>query len=297
MALFRRNRQHSARLIVVLLSDIHVGHKLGLLNPATELMDEVGQSYSPGLGDTQRYLWDLYQGHIEAVADLADGCPVIVIHNGDVTQGDRYPSHLSMVLIHDQIIAATWALRPWLEHKRIRLKAMRIVTGTAVHTWEGASEVLVARQLAQMYPKVDIEPTYHALITLTEQKGQSVDAAHHGPFPGSRKWLKGSVAMRYLTDAMMSELLDGQTPPRVYVRSHYHEYLNVGPARVRCKGADVESSLIITPCYTGCDDHVRKVVRSPRKLDHGLVALEFEGGLREIHPMFTEMGIRSREEL
>jgi len=59
----------------------------------------------------------------------------------------------------------------------------------------------------------------------------------------------------------------------------------------------VESELIITPCYTGVDDYARKVTRSLRKLDHGLVCLVFEDGLREVVPLYQELDIRTREEL
>ena len=280
-----------------MLSDTHAGHKLGLLNPETVLIDEHGEAYSPGLNKTQRYLWELYQSHIEQVAQIAGKSPVVLVHNGDITQGTRFPSHLTLPLISDQVMAGAENLAPWYEHKGIRLQAVRIIVGTAAHGWEGAAEVLVSTRLAQRYPKMDTKPLYHAQLAFAKQQGQVVDCAHHGPFPGSRKWLKGSIAIRYLTSAMLDEIVDGVTPPRVYARAHYHEYLHVGPARVRSQGHDVESELIITPCYTGVDDYARKVTRSLRKLDHGLVCLVFEDGLREVVPLYQELDIRTREEL
>ena len=290
-------RRKTERLVVVLVSDTHAGHRLALLNPATILLDEHGVAYSPGLTDTQRYLWELYQSHVDNVAEIAGKSPVVLLHNGDVTQGDRYPAHLTLPLVSDQIIAATENLRPWFEHKGIKLRAARIIAGTGVHTWEGASEVLVAQRLQSEFPDVDCKPLRHAQIALTGQGGQVIDVAHHGPFPGSRKWLHGSNAAWYLRSAMLDELVDGRTPPRVYARAHYHTFQHVGPVRVRRCGVDVESELIISPCYTGADDYVRKVTRSIGKMDHGLVVAVFEGGLREVVPLYQELDIRTRETL
>jgi hypothetical protein len=230
------------------------------------------------------------------VAELAGNDPVLLIHNGDITQGDHFPAHLCLSMVSDQIIAASWMMRPWYEHRRLRLKAVRIIVGTAVHTWEGGAEALVAGRLQHEFPKVDCKALYHASIALTGQGGQVIDIAHHGPFPGGRKWLEGNSASYYLRSAMLDEIADGQEPPRVYARAHYHTWQQV-TVRVRAGGRDVTSDLIITPCYTGADDYVRKVTRSTGKLDHGLVALVFEDGLREIVPLYQELDIRTREEL
>jgi len=290
-------KRKTNRLVVVLLSDTHAGHKLGLLNPSTVLTDEHGEAYSPGLNTTQRYLWTLYQEHIERVAELAGKSPLILIHNGDITQGTKYSSHLTLPLISDQVIAGAENLRPWYEHPGINLQTVRVIVGTAAHGWEGAGEVLVANRLAQQWPKIGTKPAYHAQLVLKKQGEQIVDCAHHGPFPGGRKWLEGNAARWYLKSAMLDELVDGITPPIVYARAHYHEYRHVGPERVRAHGMDVESRIIITPSYSGIDDYVRRATRSKRKIDHGLVALVFEDGLREVVPLYKELDIRTREEL
>jgi len=171
-----------------------------------------------------------------------------------------------------------------------------VVVGTAVHGWEGSAEALIGKGLADLYPDVDTRTLYHAQLVLKGQGGEVVDCAHHGPFPGSRKWLTGNRARYYLRSAMLDEIVDGVTPPRVYARAHYHQWQRE-TVRVRSQGADVESDLVITPCYTGATDYTRKATRSIRKLDHGLVALEFEGGLRAIYPFYEELDIRTREEL
>ena len=291
----KKKRRAQKRCIAVLLSDTHAGHKLGLCNPNTALIDEHGNEYSPRLTATQAYLDDLYKTHIDAVADLADGDPVLVFHNGDITQGTRYADHLIATLIVDQVKIAVANLSRWYTHKRINLALVRVVVGTSVHSIEGTTEQLVAAQLAALYPAISTNVMYHLQFALKSQRGQVLDLAHHGPFPGSREWLRGNSARFYLRDAMMAEMIDGLTPARVYARAHYHEWVRE-TVRVRRNGMDVTSDLVITPSYSGIDDYVRRATRSKRKIDLGLVALEFEDGLRDIHPLYVQLDVRSSEE-
>ena len=295
MPLFTKRKRAHKRCIAVLLSDTHAGHKLGLCNPSTVLINEHGDNYSPQLSATQQYLDDLYKTHIDAVADLADGDPVLVFHNGDITQGTRYADHLIATLIVDQVKIAVANLSRWYTHKRINLALVRVVVGTSAHSIEGTTEQLVAAQLAALYPKLSTSVMYHLQFVLKSQRGQVLDLAHHGPFPGSRKWLRGNSARFYLRDAMMAEMIDGLTPARVYARAHYHEWLRE-TVRVRRNGVDATSDLVITPSYSGIDDYVRRATRSKRKIDHGLVACEFEDGLRDVYPLYQQLDIRSREE-
>jgi len=290
-----KNKSKAKRLIVVLLADTHCGHKLALLNPETPLVDEHGEPFTPGLNTTQRYLWGLYTQHIESVAELADGSPVLLIHNGDITQGTRY-GHLSLVTINDQILGGIWNLIPWYEHKRINLAAVRVIVGTGVHGWEGSAEAMIAQSLAQRYTRLDTQAVYHASIDLKRQE-QSIDCSHHGPFPGGRKWLEGNTPMYYLKSAMIGEMIDGKTPPIVYARAHYHKWLHVGPVRIRKNGKDAKSHIIISPSYSGSDDHVREATRSTPKIDLGLVAIEFNDGYKEAYPFYEEVDVRTHEGL
>jgi len=293
-----RKRKKSKRLIVPLVADIHSGHKLGLQHPDLELMDEHGEMYTPGLSTQfQRFLNELYQTNIEDVADLADGCPVLLTHNGDITQGEAFAQHLSLVTLHDQIESAFWNLRRWYEHPRINLAGVRILFGTEVHNnGAGTSEAEVCRRLQLAYPKVDTRIAYHSVLTFLKQKGESIDLAHHGPFPGTRKWLEGNSAGWYLKDAMLKELLDGKAPPRIYGRAHYHTYVS-NQQRVQAAGIEYVSDLIILPSYSGIDDYVRKVTRSKTKIQNGLVVLEFERGFRKAHVLKEETDIRTHERL
>ena len=287
----------SKRRLVVLLSDTHGGHKLGLLSPETVIYDEDESGnlrpYTPDLMAMQRYLWELYTGHIKSVRELAGRDEIIVVHNGDVTQGLKYPEHLVSTRLSDQVLIGFCNLKPWLELRNVR--TVRVVKGTASHVLgEGSSEILIARMLAQAYPNKDVQALYHGLLDVG---GVTFDCAHHGPFPGSRNWLKGNVARYYLRSLMLDDVLHGRDPPRVVARAHYHVYVRE-TLRLEVEGQEHASDLIITPSYCGVGDHGRRVTRSTSLQTHGLVACEVVGGeLRDVHPFKETLDLRTYEQV
>lgn len=83
--------------------------------------------------------------------------------------------------------------------------------------------------------------------------------------------------------------------PNVNISISYHLYFQLKNQRIRAKGADVESHLVALPAYCGIDDYVRGATKAKPKIDLGLVALEFDDGLKDIHPFFKELDVRTRE--
>jgi hypothetical protein len=83
------------RTILAVCSDLHGGHRHGLLNPETVLheYDEEGNvvdDYNPPLTPVQKYLWKTYTAQIEEIGELAGKSRVIVALNGDMTAGDKH---------------------------------------------------------------------------------------------------------------------------------------------------------------------------------------------------------------
>lgn len=174
------------RTVVAVVSDTHGGHKLGLLNPETVLYEENESGdlvpYTPELTATQEYLWKAYLDDMAEVWSWANGDRLVLIHNGDATQGLRYVDHLVSTRLADQIEIGVMNLRPWFEHAGVTV--VRMTKGTGSHVLgEGSSEILIGQQLAALYPDVDVQVVYHGLLDVD---GVELDYAHHGPFPGSR---------------------------------------------------------------------------------------------------------------
>lgn len=296
--MLRRTRRKRKRRLVALLSDLHCGNRLGLLNPETVLLeeDELGDlvEYTPELGPTQQYLWPLYTSHVDKVAEMAGKDEVIVMVPGDLTHGTKYKEGLSQLRVSDQVAIAFWCLRLWLEHPKLNVKRVRILRGTGSHTEDGSAESLVAMLLQQAFPKHDTQVLYHGLFDVD---GVTFDVAHHGPGPGIRVWTDGNQLRLYLRSLMLRELLDGNAPPRVVARAHFHRW-GWETARVESQGTSYESDIIALPSYCGINGFGRQATRSIHHQTHGLAACEvIDGVLAGIHPLKKTLDLRTKEGL
>lgn len=287
----------TSRMILAVLSDTHGGHKLGLLNPDVTLFDEGANGelvpLQPEPTASSEYLWKLYQENIWEVMRIAKGCPVAVLHNGDIAQGDRFKSELVSTRMADQILIGAANLRPWLEYGNVG--ALRLAIGTEAHVFgEGSAEILVADTLKREYPAKDVQVVHHGLMELN---GMLIDYAHHGPPSGARLWLNGNVARYYLQSMMMNEIMEGRVPPRLYLRAHFHNWL-CETVTFHCQNRDFISTILVTPSYCMIGEHGRKITRSAPAVTNGLAAIEIvDGKLGEIHRLTQTMDIRSKETL
>jgi len=278
---------------ILFVADLHAGHKVGLLNPETELVDDnTGDMYHPGPSATQRHLHDLQLRHIAQVAEIVGRRPVTLCVVGDLCHGNRHVAHLSVPTIKGQVTCAAWNLRPYLDS--LRVTKVRILVGTAAHTFgDGSAEVLVGNQLRLWYPRADVEVAYHYRF---EVGGEIVNVAHHGPGKGIRWWLQGNNARHYLRSLMMDEADRYGTPSRLVVRAHYHRYFEA-PDSLRIKGQWRRALLIGLPCYAGIDDYVRKATRSTPTLDWGCVLAEFVPEFLRVIPLYETFDLTKYEAL
>lgn len=279
------------RTILAVVSDTHGGHRLGLMNPDVLLYEETEdgelEPYTPEPTSSQKYLWRLYLNGIKATVKLAAGDDIIMIHNGDLTQGHYYKDQLVSTRMADQILIAAANIAPWM--KVPGLKMVRLASGTQSHIFgENSATVIVHQLLVAKYNHIDIKSVNHGLMDIA---GLQVDYAHHGPYPGSRIWLKGNVARYYLRDLMMRCVMESVAPPGLVLRSHYHEfvkeYLHIG-------GHD--SWLVITPSVCMLGDYARQATRSTHKVTMGMLAVELvDGRLIDIHKYTSTVDIRTKE--
>lgn len=281
------------RIIFVALSDTHAGSKYALMNPKVTLYatDEFGnpQPYTPALTASQEYLWGCYQNDIRSVLDLAHGDPIVVLHNGDMTQGNKHLALLVSDRISDHVAIAVENMRPWFELPN--LAAFRICIGTAAHNFNmGAAELLAFQQIKAVYPQKNIGICYHGILDIG---GVAIDYAHHGPGPGIRDWLKGNVARLYLRDVMYNDILAHTAPPDLVLRAHYHDYVT---EVVYADGR--HSRIVITPSYSMLDDYAQQAVRSQSYVSNGLIAFEIKDRkLSEPYEFYRKIDVRTREEL
>jgi hypothetical protein len=283
------------RSILVVLSDPHGGHRHGLLNPDTilEEEDEEGttiKDYHPQVTRIQEYLWEQYTKWIAEVKAIAGTDPLYIIVNGDITCGDKYHQLLVSSRMADQFVIAEANFWPLYD---LKPRAVILIKGTGAHVFnEGTSEIVVSAMLKNKYPDISTSVKDHGLFNIG---GMDVDISHHGPPPGSRKWLEGNEARYYLRSAMLDEMTAGKTPPRIYYRAHYHQEVEE-TLIIKGNGNRYKSTLIITPSLAFIDNHARQTVRSPSRITHGMSVAEIVDGelLRNI-PLSRTIDIRSKE--
>lgn len=284
------------RKIIAVISDTHGGHKLGLCVPEVKLKNiENGKVYefSPELTESQKFMNDVYTWGIEETIKLAEKDDIVLLHDGDPTHGKAPFLQTVTTRLSDQIDIAVANIKRWLQYKNVKM--VRFAVGTGIHEMgEGSASILIANNLIEGHPKVDIGVVYHGLLDIG---GFLIDYAHHGPFTGSRKWLEGNELRYYLRSIMMGEIMEGRIPPHLILRGHYHvyrkEYLEI------CANGNVyESYAIVLPGFTFKDDYTRRATKSEFKQSVGMMAFEvINGRLYQTYKFVQNLDIRTHESL
>lgn len=270
----RRSYDQSKPPTIAVFSDPHSGHSLGLMSPETvlyQLDGETGQyiPYHPQLTNTQRLLWAFFSEDVTEVVRFADGGPIMVLHLGDATHGNKYIAELVSNVQSNQILIALWTMREWMQYQNV--VGFRLAVGTESHAFGlHSSDFMLVELLRAFYPSADIELIRHGVL---ETCGIRVDYAHHGPGTGIRQWTRGNVARWYLTSRMIESLGRDECPPALYVRGHVHDYVyeivRVGNYR---------SAIAVLPSYSGLIPHAQQVTRSVDSIRHGMIAVRIESG-------------------
>ena len=256
---------------MLVLSDTHGGHKHALCDPDTVLFDEdeLGNPVQQrvALTDVQKWLWNVYSELLERTTEIAGDDEIVCVHLGDVCHGNKHPEQLISTRIYDQIEIAATALS-WL--RALNLRSMAIIAGTGAHTFGEASATKAVADRLKHEHQIPAEVFYHGLFDID---GLSVDAAHHGPGPGSRSWLTGNVARYYLRSLMMAAIVADQYPPELVLRGHYHtkvdEVVTVG---------DYESRIIVCPSMCFLSDYARQATKSIPRVTVGGALFEIDNG-------------------
>lgn len=284
----KTRRTRFDRQIVSVFSDTHAGHDLGLMSPKTMDIVPVPTKNQDGkttqewiarpvnLTPYQSWLWhEVYTPNIKATFDFANGDPVTVVHNGDLSQGVKYIDKHVSVDTALQMFAATANLMPWFEYKN--LKAFRVIWGTDSHIFgDNSTPRIVTEMLKKDYPKVDIKQTAHSLLDVG---GVLLDIAHHGPSGGIRNWTEPNMFM-YYTRSLMADAIDrDMRPPDAVIRSHFHRRIEGTLTKFYAKYGRVRTWYLLLPSYQGMNGYARQRSRSADMVLNGHVDLEIINGV------------------
>jgi hypothetical protein len=268
------------------------------MNPDAQIWDssvnppELVQVRQPN--SWQEAMWEDYNWCIEETKRLADGDDVVPYHDGDITQGSKYPVHLVAHGIKNQAMIAHWNMMPWLEQIP-QIEKFNFIAGTPSHIgFEGTALLHVYEAMVSDYPDVKFGLSHHALHNLGTDL---LDIAHHGPAKGTRKWLEGNQLRYYMKDIFLSAMVSGRQPPRIIIRAHFHtpdeETITekVGDKFYKVTG-------IMLPSFSGINGYARQITKSVSHVTNGICCLEIiDGELKDTHWFTKTRDVRSYKKL
>ena len=286
------------RRIIAVRSDTHSGNEYGLKNPATLLpvLDKDGNrivdKWKPvTLKPFQRHLWALHEKGRKGIEALAGTDPITFLEIGDLTTGTWILDDVGENNLSDQYFVARATITPWLDMPGVT--GMYVAKGTGVHVWrKGSSEQILVHSLSKEYPNKPVKFGEHWTLDIA---GVRLDVAHRGPSMGKRQWLRGNELRWYCQNILMDDVADGERPPDVILRGHFHTYTRA-VATFQPPNAYYQATGIIMPTLSYLGEWALNATQSKSRLSLGLIALEvINGKLHDVHAFVEDWDLRKLE--
>jgi hypothetical protein len=235
----RRPKRSDVRNIVV-VSDLHVGCRLGLIHPDGAELDD-GGVYKPSR--FQLKLWDIWQDFwCSWVPQVTHGEPFTVVCNGDCIDGVHHGSTTQWSQnLEDQGRQAIKILKPIVELCEGRYYHVR---GTEAHVGRsGVEEERVARAVGAIPNEVGQHARWDLWIRMAD--GNLCHFLHHVGTTSSSAH-EASAINAELAAMITDSGRWADEPPLVVCRSHRHRCFEVrGPAAHGCM------TCFVTGCWQG----------------------------------------------
>jgi hypothetical protein len=202
----------TAKTIVSVISDTHLGSTCALMLP--EWTNDDKQTIKASL--PQMWLlecWNEYWNYVKALCGIrgkSRKARLVVIHLGDIVEGNHHGSSQLMPNLEDQESMAEEMLRP--------LAAMAdggfyCARGTEAHAGDAAqSEVRICKEIGARACEWTL---------LLDVDGVLFDCAHHGR-SGNRPWTSSAAGLA--AEVALDAATHGQPIPNYVLRGHTHTY-------------------------------------------------------------------------
>lgn len=195
--------------VVAVVTDTHVGGSTALALPTYRTDEDQILQSSPA----QRWLYDNWLNYWEYVKQLAGingrrrKCRLIVIHLGDVIDGQHHGAIQMLSNLADQEEMACELLRPVVS----MADGYYQIRGTEAHAgMSGQSEVRISRELGAKACEYELD---------LEIDGVLYNCAHHGR-AGGRDW--ASSAANVAAEITLDRALSQREIPSFILRGHRH---------------------------------------------------------------------------
>lgn len=258
-----------SRFQVVLISDLHVGSRIGLMPPQVEL-DDGDVVHANKLQLAAWRFWD--NEFWPEVWDRQKKLKVktIVIANGDLIDGNHHNTNQIWTnSAVEQILCASEILAPVAQ----KAAAMYVTRGTAAHVLASAmADEQIAREIGATTANGDrkARSAYHLKLNVG---GVDFDIAHHGPNPGTRVWTYGDALRKFAKTIVFDTMMRGEKPPDIIVRGHVHKRTH---ETIRDYGRKTE--VVITPSWQWHTEFVHSVASHEDISDIGGVIIDIRDG-------------------
>ena len=255
--------------IVVCVGDTHCGCTVGLCPPAGLELDDEGL-YLPS--KAQNWLWNNWEeawGKVKSVKRKNRKAKLHLILNGDLIDGDHHrTTQIATGLTGVHMRCAMESLRVPLA---LKPNTIHVLRGTPSHVGRaGGSEEGIARALkAASWPVVGdpdtgMKSSYSRVIQVGNTR---FDIKHHGRM-GRRAHTKGPYMRWFAQDIFFNHMMDGDDPPDVAIRSHFHQFADSG--RIH----KIKTRAVALPAWQLATEYVHRVAES--LADIGLVWFEVD---------------------
>jgi len=251
----------AARVVVAVVSDLHVGSTFGLCPPSGIELEDGGR-YMPNI--VQGWQWGRWLDYWQDVSDYAQGAEVIGVVNGEFCDGNHHGT--TQIATPSPAMMAEAAVE--VMQPACKMASQWYVTkGTAAHVGAGgASDAGIAARIGAVR---DPETNQAAAYNWRVQIGPVLfDLAHH--IGGNlRPWTRGTNIRAEVIEA----LIHTAHRPLVVVRSHVHTYVDTGRTFGDARG-------VVTPAWQLITEYGHRVTRNPQRTVGGLVFEVSETGYR-----------------
>ena len=255
--------------IVVCVGDTHCGSTVGLCPPEGLELDDEGM-YLPS--KAQNWLWNNWEeawGKVKSVKRKNRKAKLHLILNGDLIDGDHHrTTQIATGLTGVHMRCAMESLRVPLA---LKPNTIHVLRGTPSHVGRaGGSEEGIARALkAASWPVVGdpdtgMKSSYSRVIQVGNTR---FDIKHHGRM-GRRAHTKGPYMRWFAQDIFFNHMMDGDDPPDVAIRSHFHQFADSG--RIH----KIKTRAVALPAWQLATEYVHRVAES--LADIGLVWCEVD---------------------
>ncbi len=233
---------------LVVVSDTHVGCRMGLCPPEGFSLDD-GGTYLPS--EFQLKLWTMWtEFWTEFVPEATRKEPFGLVINGDAVDGTHHRSVTQLSHnLEDQRRWAEQVFRPLLP---LCEKRLYMVRGTEVHVGQsGQDEEALARKLGA----IPNDEGQHARWELWFRMAgdRLIHFLHHIGTTGSVAY-EATAVHKELSESYVEAARWGEEPPDMIVRSHRHRYLRTEIPTYKRQGIAV-----VTPGWQGKTPFVYRI--------------------------------------